>query len=107
MDRKGADYLHSAQHIGLKELLIAVGVVDQGAVVHNGDHIAAELLVGALLQAKAGLCKISCMMYNTPCQIYFLGYGDLPSLMAVTPNSISSQDTDLEQPDTDRNTGVI
>lgn len=55
---KGA-HLHSAQDIRLKQLLVAVCVVHQRAIVHDGVHLAAQLLVDALLQAQIRLRKIA------------------------------------------------
>ena len=53
-------HLYGSKHIRLKELLIAVGVVDQGAVVNNGVHIAAELLIHLLVQPQVRPCKVTC-----------------------------------------------
>ena len=57
--RDQAAHLYSAQDIRLKELLIAVGMVHQGAIVNNGVHLTAQLLVDTLLQAQVRLRQIA------------------------------------------------
>ena len=57
--RYGCAYLYSAQDIWLEELLIAVGMVYQCTIVHDGVHLAAQLLVDALLQAQVRLRQIA------------------------------------------------
>ena len=53
-------YLNAAQHVGLEELLVGEGVVDQRAVVHDGVDAARQSLPLVVAQAQLRLRQVAC-----------------------------------------------
>ena len=56
MQGKTLHHLYGAKHVRLEELLVAVGMIDQGAIVDDGVYSATELLIFNLVQTKIRPC---------------------------------------------------
>ncbi len=55
-------HLQGSQHIGLEELLIGEGMVDQRAVVDDCVQALRQLLVHFWLQPQVRLCQVACVV---------------------------------------------
>ena len=48
-------YLQGAEHVGLKELLVGEGMIDEGPIVNDGVQSLRQLLVYVRIQPQLGL----------------------------------------------------